>query len=102
MATMIKAWRYTAIKGTLEASISLTDVPMPTKESLQKGQLIVKVLSAAINPVDYIMPESNLASLVVSPPATPGPDFCGKIVHVHPSETVLKPGELVMALPRGQ
>ncbi|KAH8593117.1 zinc-binding oxidoreductase [Bisporella sp. PMI_857] len=96
MASMMKAWQYTTIEDTLEKSIYLTQtIPMPTKLSLSKDQILVKVLSAALNPVDIKLPESSIASFMVKPPATPGLDFCGRVVEVHDSNSTFKSGELV-------
>ncbi|KAH7379983.1 hypothetical protein BKA64DRAFT_686797 [Cadophora sp. MPI-SDFR-AT-0126] len=96
MASTMKAWQYNAIEGAIEKSIHLTqNIPVPTKSSLSKDQILVKVFSAALNPVDYKLPESPIASLMVKPPAIPGSDFCGQVVEVHDSNSAFKPGQLV-------
>lgn len=96
MASMMKAWKYDTIAGTLEKSIHLTqNVLAPTKLSLSKDQMIVKVFSAALNPVDIKLPESRISSFMVKPPATPGLDFCGRVVEVHDSNSTFKSGQLV-------
>lgn len=59
-------------------------VPVP---AISPNQLLVKVLSVSINPVDYKVAEqipSALRRLVYgsSGPITPGIDFCGRIVSI--------------------
>ena len=93
----MKAWRYSTICGRLEESLALnTSVPVPNKSSLSKDQIIIEVITASINPVDYKLPESGLlGKLSIKTPASPGLDFCGRIVAKHASNIALKEGQLV-------
>jgi NADPH:quinone reductase-like Zn-dependent oxidoreductase len=104
----MKAWQYTTVAGKLEDFLNLKDnVPAPTTSSLSKGEVIVEVISAAINPLDYKMAESGIVGRLMIPrPATPGIDFCGRVVEVHPTVSDLQAGQLVlgglpMVKPRG-
>jgi NADPH:quinone reductase-like Zn-dependent oxidoreductase len=104
----MKAWQYTTVTGKLEDCLSLKDdVAVPATSSLGKGEVIVEVISAAINPLDYKMAESSiLGRLMVPRPATPGIDFCGRVVDVHPTVSDLQAGQLIfgglpMVRPRG-
>lgn len=96
--TTMRAWQWSAIDDKLETSLTLNDnVARPRKEDLRHDQLLVQVISAAINPVDYKLPESGwIAGLMIrGRPATPGLDFCGRIVGTHGSIITLREGDLV-------
>jgi NADPH:quinone reductase-like Zn-dependent oxidoreductase len=55
-----------------------TTQPIP---SVPKNHFLIKVLTAALNPVDYKLPESGvIGSMVIKIPGGPGLDFCGRIV----------------------
>jgi len=96
MASTMKAWQYNKINGKLEDSIALnTSIPIPTTSSLAKNDMLVEVLSAALNPVDYKLPESIASTFMISKPATPGLDFCGRVKATHPSNDSIKEGQLV-------
>ncbi|KAI1501533.1 zinc-binding oxidoreductase [Biscogniauxia marginata] len=99
MASTMKAWQWTKIHEKFENSLTLShDAPAPDKSSLLPNQLLVEVITAAINPIDYKLPESGLiASLIIrGRPATPGLDFCGRIVAKHKSNSSFKEGDLVL------
>lgn len=50
----------------------------------------------SLNPVDYKIPELGLISkAVVSTPAAPGLDFCGKVVASHPANDTYTMGQMV-------
>ncbi|PVH83505.1 zinc-binding oxidoreductase [Cadophora sp. DSE1049] len=96
MASTMKAWQYSKISGKLEDSITLnTSIPIPTASSLSKNDLLVEVLTAALNPVDYKLPESNASIFMISKPATPGLDFCGRVKAKHTSNDLIKEGQLI-------
>ncbi|KAF4626216.1 hypothetical protein G7Y89_g11947 [Cudoniella acicularis] len=96
MATM-KAWQYKAIHGGLEKSIELnTSTPSPPSATLSKGQFLIQVITSAINPVDYKIPELGFpAKFIVGFPAIPGQDFCGRVVGASSSDDVFKVGDVV-------
>ncbi|KAI1770089.1 zinc-binding oxidoreductase [Hypoxylon cercidicola] len=98
MASTFTAWQYTTIDGTLDNSLVLNrKVPVPDKSTLAPGQLLVEVITAAINPVDYKLPESGwIGGLIIrGRPATPGLDFCGRVVAKHQSNDAFHEGQLV-------
>ncbi|KAM5354837.1 hypothetical protein ACJ41O_001483 [Fusarium nematophilum] len=96
MATT-KAWQYTDTRKGLEKSLFLDSfAPVPSKSSLSKGEILVRVVSAALNPADYKLPEIGLLrKLLIKNPATPGLDFCGRVVATHESDEGLREGQLV-------
>ncbi|KAH9858136.1 NAD-P-binding protein [Lenzites betulinus] len=51
LPTTQKAWRVTRRGKTPQEVLALTDTPVPAK--LKKGQVLVKVQAAALNPVGY-------------------------------------------------
>lgn len=83
-ATM-RAWQWTQCHDTLENAIQLNDsAPLPTsKRSLGPGESLIQVYAAALNPVDYKLPELPVVGRMAIPkPATPGLDFAGQVVEV--------------------
>lgn len=97
MAKTMRAWQYSAIHGKFEDSLTLKDdVPIPTISSLRKDELLVEVISASLNPVDYKLPGTPIVGrLMISRPATPGIDLCGRVVGKYPSNTSFEEGQLV-------
>lgn len=97
MAKVMRTWQYSAIQGKLEDCLTLKDdAPVPEVDSLAQDELLVEVISASLNPVDYKVPEAPLVGrLMVSRPATPGMDLCGRVVGKHPSNTSFAEGQLV-------
>ncbi|KAI3573110.1 hypothetical protein IWW34DRAFT_873158 [Fusarium oxysporum f. sp. albedinis] len=93
----IQAWQYSNAQGGLESALSLNkSASAPTSASLSKGQILVKVIAAAVNPADYKLPEIGIISKIfITKPATPGLDFCGRVVATHHSVTELQQGQLV-------
>ncbi|KAI1374928.1 zinc-binding oxidoreductase [Hypoxylon crocopeplum] len=98
MASTMKAWQWTAIHDNLEKSLVLNpNAPVPDKSTLSRDQLLVEVITAAINPVDYKLPESGwIGGLMIrGRPATPGLDFCGRVIAKHQSNNSFHEGQLV-------
>ncbi|KAI8712994.1 PKS-ER domain-containing protein [Fusarium sp. LHS14.1] len=93
----MQAWQYTTIKGTLESSLTLNEnATPPDAQSLPKGHVLVEVITAGVNPVEYKLPEALLyGKFMVQPPASPGLDFCGRIKAVNNTDESLKEGQLV-------
>lgn len=93
----MKAWLYNGLSGGLEKNLELKysiRAPPPPR----KNEVIIKVLSAGINPADFKVPEMALgipARLVVGLPASPGMDFCGRVVSTGPGATHFTTGQLV-------
>ena len=81
--TSMRAWTYSSAANGLEKSLRLTFNNLPIK-LLQppKDKLLVEVVSMALNPTDYKTAESPFMSRIpTSKPASPGYDFCGRVVH---------------------
>lgn len=71
-------WRYMSAAGGIEANLKLHhDAPLPTPTA--KDHLI-QVLAVGLNPVDYKPAESAAGAWIAKKPATPGFDFCGRII----------------------
>ncbi|KAF4235567.1 hypothetical protein CNMCM8980_003259 [Aspergillus fumigatiaffinis] len=91
----MKAWLYTNTTGGLEKNLELS-TSARTPGPPGHDQLLIKVISASINPADYKVPEMPIASrFFVAYPATPGMDFCGQVVTAGPGATAFQPGQLV-------
>jgi NADPH:quinone reductase-like Zn-dependent oxidoreductase len=79
----MKAWQYSATAGGIEKNLVLNEaVPVPVVSSrLGDSELLIQVLAASLNPADYKAPELGFVARAVIPtPATPGMDFCGRVV----------------------
>ncbi|KAK4234615.1 hypothetical protein C8A03DRAFT_18520 [Achaetomium macrosporum] len=101
----MKAWQYSATTGGIEKNLVLNDsAPVPTISSrLGDSELLLKVLSAGLNPVDYKVPELGLvARAVIRTPATPGLDFCGRVVQTTRTVDEFAIGDLVFGRIDGQ
>ncbi|KZL64198.1 zinc-binding oxidoreductase [Colletotrichum incanum] len=93
----MRSWQYSAVNGKLEDCLTLKeDLPAPETSSLSEAELIVEVISVSLNPADYKVPEATLIGrLMITRPATPAMDFCGRVVATHPSNTNFKAGQVV-------
>ena len=99
----MKAWQYSQVAGGLEKNLKLNNnAALPPKaNSLGPDQVLVRVLSSALNPVDYKFPQVPIVGgLIVKRPAFPGLDYAGRVVASGPnsrkiSSEDLKPGQLV-------
>ena len=79
----MKAWLFSSTAGGLEKNLKLNAVaPLPkSASSLSKDQILVKVLSTAINPVDYKIAEQPLlGAFMITKPSSPGLDYAGTVV----------------------
>ncbi|KAI9039988.1 NAD(P)-dependent alcohol dehydrogenase [Aspergillus affinis] len=91
----MKAWMYHSAGVDFEKKLTL-ETAARAPPSLRPDQLLVQVLSASINPADFKVPEMGLVSkVIVSTPASPGMDFCGRVVVTGPAVTKVSPGQLV-------
>ncbi|KPM43669.1 hypothetical protein AK830_g2842 [Neonectria ditissima] len=93
----MKAWQFTTIKGTLESSLSFNETATPPDaSSIDKDHVIIEVITAGINPVEYKLPEMFMVGkFMVQPPASPGLDFCGRVKAKHAANDSVSEGQLV-------
>ncbi|KAJ5646962.1 Polyketide synthaseenoylreductase [Penicillium lividum] len=97
----MKAWLYSHTTGGLEKNIHL-DTSARTPPPPRPNEVLVQVLVASLNPADYKVPEMFLglaAKLVIGTPATPGMDFCGRVIALGSNVTTLTTGQLVYGCP---
>ncbi|KAJ6062778.1 uncharacterized protein N7446_006898 [Penicillium canescens] len=92
----MKAWLYTDTTNGLENNLSFTSEAR-TPPALRNDDVLITVLSASLNPADYKFPEMGLLmrKLVIGTPASPGMDFCGRVVATGPDATNFSPDQLV-------
>ncbi|OQD76611.1 hypothetical protein PENDEC_c004G02322 [Penicillium decumbens] len=96
---VMRAWLYSSTSGDLEKNLHL-DASARAPPAPQGNEVLVRVLSAALNPVDYKFPEIGLpARMVIGMPASPGLDFCGHVVATGPLAQHFKEGQLVYGCP---
>ncbi|GJN80012.1 hypothetical protein PLIIFM63780_003536 [Purpureocillium lilacinum] len=98
MAELMKAWQLPS-PGHFETHMTLREnMPRPTKEALKNGQIIIRVVSASLNPADYKAPLMGAASrLALSYPRTLGMDLAGQVAAVADGVTDVKIGDNVVA-----
>ncbi|KAL2267869.1 hypothetical protein VTJ83DRAFT_5146 [Remersonia thermophila] len=94
----MKAWEYSTAAGGLEKNLVLNpSAPVPTlSPKLGDSELLVRVLAASLNPADHKVAELGvLSKLAVRHPATPGMDFCGRVVQTTSTVDNFAIGDLV-------
>ncbi|KAK0621920.1 hypothetical protein B0T17DRAFT_493843 [Bombardia bombarda] len=103
----MSAWHFTSTTNGLEKNLTLrTDIPIPSLPTTPSAtpSVLVSVISASINPIDYKLAEAMPAIIRkrLSSHSTPGLDFCGRVVAVSPSKSsaneTFKPGDLIYGL----
>ncbi|KAL6874272.1 GroES-like protein [Trichoderma longibrachiatum] len=96
MASTMQAWQVAA-PGTIEQSLKLIDNAPKPAPPLQKGQILVEVVSAGLNPADYKTVEMGLFSkAILSFPKTPGMDLSGRVVAAADDVADVKAGDVVL------
>lgn len=93
-ATM-KAWQVNAFGGQIEDNLFLNNTATRPRSTLLPDEVLVQVMTAGINPVDYKLAELKATKLMISIPASPGLDFCGRVVSSGTAVDSLRTGELV-------
>lgn len=92
----MRASQFTTATGGLEKNLQVnSNAALPKgANSLSKHQTLVRVNYAALNPVDYKVPEMPVVGyMAITKPASPSMDFSGKVVSTQRSD--LKPGQWV-------
>jgi NADPH:quinone reductase-like Zn-dependent oxidoreductase len=79
----MRAWQFSSTRGGIEKNLRLnTSAPVPAHDAraLGRDKVLVKILAASINPVDYKVPELPIVGrLLYGKNATPGSDFAGVV-----------------------
>ncbi|KAK4446972.1 hypothetical protein QBC34DRAFT_468743 [Podospora aff. communis PSN243] len=85
----MRGWHYASTANGIEKNLVLrTDLPTPTlPTSRNAAHVLIQTLSASLNPADYKVPEipAPIRTALLRFPATPGMDFCGRIVSLTPA-----------------
>ncbi|KAK1586180.1 zinc-binding dehydrogenase [Colletotrichum navitas] len=91
----MRRWQV-ASPGALIKGLTLTTGPAPAASALKPDQVLVRVVAAGINPVDYKFLELGVvARASMSFPWTPGLDYSGHAVAVGSAVVDVKPGDAV-------
>ncbi|KAK2616594.1 hypothetical protein QQS21_000417 [Conoideocrella luteorostrata] len=97
MASM-QAWQIPSRSGDILTNLTLNTVPQPLPRSLKPTDILIKVISASLNPADHKVPEMGPhARLLMSFPKTPAMDLAGQVVAVGSSVTDISTGDHVVA-----
>lgn len=79
----MRAWQFSSTRGGIEKNMKLNpSAPMPAHDAHALGhdKVLVKIIAAGINPVDYKLAELPLIGrLLYRKNATPGSDFAGVV-----------------------
>jgi NADPH:quinone reductase-like Zn-dependent oxidoreductase len=82
----MKAWLYNATTPSVLANLTFNPTARSPPAPSRPDEVLVKVLSTAINPADCKVPEQFTIfgkALICKTPASPGLDFCGRVVATH-------------------
>ncbi|KAG0502737.1 hypothetical protein HPP92_002809 [Vanilla planifolia] len=94
-AKTMRAVQYAGYGGGA-AALKHVEIPLP---SPKKGELLLKIEAAAINPFDWKVQNGALRPFLPSKfPFTPGVDVTGEIVEIGPEVNSLKKGDKVVSL----
>ncbi|KND93521.1 Zinc-type alcohol dehydrogenase-like protein C16A3.02c [Tolypocladium ophioglossoides CBS 100239] len=98
MAEHMRAWQC-ARPGDVVAKLKLNDkAPRPSKQSLKADEILIKVVSASLNPADYKVPGMGLMARGLIPfPKTIGMDLSGQVAAFGEGITDVKPGDSVVS-----
>ncbi|GJP41575.1 hypothetical protein CLOM_g1233 [Closterium sp. NIES-68] len=89
---IMSAWQYSKHGGGADALSLNSNVPVP---KLAKGEVLVRVRAASINPGDWKVQSGLLPFLPLRFPATAGYDLAGKVVGAGPGVTKYTVGDAV-------
>ncbi|KAJ5129441.1 Polyketide synthase enoylreductase [Penicillium bovifimosum] len=92
----MEAWLYSSTTNGLEKNLNF-HASARAPPAVHGNNVLVQVLSASLNPADFKVPEMGLVArkLVIGTPASPGMDFCGRVVAAGANATEFSPGQLV-------
>ncbi|OIV89573.1 hypothetical protein TanjilG_18741 [Lupinus angustifolius] len=90
--THIKAWIYSEYGKTQDVLKFDTNVEIP---EIKEDQVLIKVVAAALNPIDYKRNLGYLRSFGTPLPAVPGYDVAGVVVRIGSQVTKFKVGDEV-------
>lgn len=99
----MRAWQFSQTTGGIEKNLKLNNTASlpPNANSLAADQVLVQVLSASLNPVDYKFAQIPVVgNIIIKKPSSPAVDYSGRVVACGPnskkiSTEDLKPGQLV-------
>jgi len=93
----MKAWQFSATKGGLEKHLTFNpSASPPPSTNLSPSQVLIEVISMSLNPVDYKIPELPFVGRLLIPrPASPGIDFCGRVLSTGSAASSLSPNQTV-------
>ncbi|PWY76982.1 zinc alcohol dehydrogenase [Aspergillus heteromorphus CBS 117.55] len=93
--TTMKAWLYSQTTGGLEKNLTLTTTA-PAPPALKNNQILIRVLTAALNPADYKVPAMPIVNrLLISKPASPCIDFAGEVAATGAGVSEFTTGQIV-------
>lgn len=92
----MRSWMYSSATS-LETALAHNEAASPPPQStVSPTSVLVQVHYMSVNPADYKLAEMGmLARPIVSPPASPGMDFSGRVVFAGKSMDAYQPGQLV-------
>ncbi|KAK4696195.1 hypothetical protein P7C71_g1682, partial [Lecanoromycetidae sp. Uapishka_2] len=94
----MKAWHFSQATGGLEKNLKLNNAASlpPKANSLGADEILVKVLSTTLNPIDFKIAELPLLGrLAIGTPCSPGLDFAGSVAATGANSKNLQIGQLV-------
>lgn len=94
-ATTMKAWQYNKPGGQIGEMLFLNNTAQKPRSSLAPDEILVQVISAAINPVDYKLAETSISRLMIKTPASPGLDYSGRVISSGNAVDSISNGQLV-------
>lgn len=98
MAEHMRAWQV-ASPGNIDAGLKLNDkAARPSEKSLKAGEILIRVVSASLNPADYKLPEMGFVARGITRfPKTIGMDLGGQVAAVGEGVTDVNIGDGVVA-----
>eukprot|EP00249_Psilotum_nudum_P016644 c25927_g1_i1 orf=275-1267(-) len=90
----MQAVQYTRYGGGVE-DLQYVEVRIPTPK---KGELLLKIEAASVNPVDWKIQKGQMRPLIPSKfPYTPGCDVSGEVISMGPDVKTFNPGDKVVS-----